>query len=589
MSKVFSRFFLFLLALIIVGSFSAEAAKEKGKGKGKGKKDLPDQTAGDPSGTNVAGGKKDMTPGKFFADQPSFYCAPFRWYIEGDANYNCKGTMTFRKKGNEKWEEAYPLMRVIFPPPGTELDKKVRNWWKNKPYPNVIAGSIFNLAPATSYEVKISIEDPDGGKSEKSVTVTTRDWPKAGGNEKRVTPSSIKGNLSGSAGTRIVLSPGQYSGFKFKGNGTAQAPIIIEGSSAKDVVVNGSIEVSGSYIWIRNLTVKSDKTCIRSTKGPFIIVSGCNVTLTGTGHGIFLEDCSGSIVMDNNVKGPCTWPRGDKGIESQHGIQFVGNDVIVINNRVSGFADGISGDNYVEHNNLEVAYNDVSECTDDGIQLEFTTQNARCYRNRWTNVFNVISAAPNWGGPCYIVQNEMYNVHWPLKVMRAGAGTLIFNNTSYAWKDGWNVSSQERWFNVKLRNNILIGQERKAFECTVGNYFVDVDYNGHGVVSNQASFGKWEGTNYASLPEMQKAGYFKNSVAAMPDVWVKAPPLQTEANVMTVEPSSIDYSLKAGANVIDKGEPIPNILGEWSGKAPDLGAREFGSKPRVFGPRPQVK
>ena len=532
-------------------------------------------------------------PGELIADKPSLYCAAFRWLIQGDANLNCAAKMAFREKGAQAWQDAYPPIRVIFPPAGTKLDGKVRRWWKDRPYPNLVAGSIFNLKPATTYDVKISIEDPDGGKAERTVTITTRDWPRdpARTTELRISPATLKGaRLDGLApGTRLVLEAGEYGPLRIGGKGTAEAPIIIEGASDKAARINGSLEFRGSHCWIRNLGVKTGQgPGIRPIETDSPIISGCDVTVSeGGSYGIYLDKCPGGLVFDNTVRGPCVWPRSE-GIENEHGIQFSGDDIVVMHNRVAGFGDGISVVNYVEHNNFEACYNDVSECTDDGIQVEFCTQNARVYRNRWTNIYNVLSAAPTWGGPAYLVQNEMYNCHWPYKIMRAASGVLVFNNSSYAWRDGFYSARAERWFNVKMRNNLILGCERKAFECTVGKYFVDVDYNGLGVVNMNNSFsawGKWDGKNYPSLAAMQEAGLFRNSVVAAPDVWVNIPPLRPEPGVLKSDPASIDFSLKPGATVIDKGEPIANVIGSWTGKAPDLGAREFGAGAPAFGPR----
>ena len=47
----------------------------------------------------------------------------------------------------------------------------------------------------------------------------------------------------------------------------------------------------------------------------------------------------------------------------------------------------------------------------------------------------------------------------------------------------------------------------------------------------------------------------------------------------------LDFRLKAGSGAIDVGSVLPNVTDGFSGKAPDLGALEFGKQPFQYGPR----
>jgi hypothetical protein len=46
-------------------------------------------------------------------------------------------------------------------------------------------------------------------------------------------------------------------------------------------------------------------------------------------------------------------------------------------------------------------------------------------------------------------------------------------------------------------------------------------------------------------------------------------------------------TLRPGCNAVDAGAALPNIHDEFVGRAPDLGAHEFGRPTVVYGPRPQ--
>jgi len=47
-------------------------------------------------------------------------------------------------------------------------------------------------------------------------------------------------------------------------------------------------------------------------------------------------------------------------------------------------------------------------------------------------------------------------------------------------------------------------------------------------------------------------------------------------------------TLRAGSPAIDAGQPLPNVCATYQGRAPDLGAYEFGLPPPHYGPRGQV-
>jgi hypothetical protein len=46
-----------------------------------------------------------------------------------------------------------------------------------------------------------------------------------------------------------------------------------------------------------------------------------------------------------------------------------------------------------------------------------------------------------------------------------------------------------------------------------------------------------------------------------------------------------DFRLKPSSKAIDAGVVLPNINDDFSGKAPDLGAIEFGQQLQHYGPR----
>ena len=69
------------------------------------------------------------------------------WAITGDANADAVVTVRYHEPGFP-WEQGYPLRRI---PAGTAQGFS----WTNR-----FAGSVFDLQPATTYEVELALLDP---------------------------------------------------------------------------------------------------------------------------------------------------------------------------------------------------------------------------------------------------------------------------------------------------------------------------------------------------------------------------------------------------------------------------------------------
>ena len=134
-----------------------------------------------------------VIPGIFRTEPPTLISLGFEWYISGDANRNASVDVWYRKKGEVKWHEALPMLRI-------QKEESIVNFLNNGiDYitPDLFAGSIFDLEPGTTYECKFHMSDPDDviGNPEKTVVVKTRSEPEAfdGGNIYHVYPKEYKG------------------------------------------------------------------------------------------------------------------------------------------------------------------------------------------------------------------------------------------------------------------------------------------------------------------------------------------------------------------------------------------------------------
>jgi hypothetical protein len=100
---------------------------------------------------------------------------------------------------------------------------------------------------------------------------------------------------------------------------------------------------------------------------------------------------------------------------------------------------------------------------------------------------------------------------------------------------------------------------------------------------------KLETHQYKTFVEYQQgSGQDAHSVLVGYDIFMKVPKLDGK-DLATVQrlykADDLDFRLKAGSAAIDRGVEIPTITDGFAGKAPDLGALEFGQPVPVYGPR----
>ena len=122
--------------------------------------------------------------GDFIVAPPTLVSLGFDWRIAGDDNRNAHVDVAYRKKGEQAWRPALPLLRLqaeqigVAPGPGA-AGNEARFPLFQYTAPNMFAGSILNLDPGTEYECRFTLVDPDGitGPAEKTVSVRTRQEP----------------------------------------------------------------------------------------------------------------------------------------------------------------------------------------------------------------------------------------------------------------------------------------------------------------------------------------------------------------------------------------------------------------------------
>jgi hypothetical protein len=525
--------------------------------------------------------------GTVASPEPTFEHLSIDWPITGDANNNGVVSVRFRAQGSSSWRTGMPLRRV---PAGTNGSFS----WGNRH-----SGSLFGLEPGTTYEIELSLVDPDGGNTTRNLTASTRSpmQPFSGGSVRQATTATIASQVSATqAGDTLVLAAGTYSASSFDGlrSGTAGRPITVRGSAGtvingeigqfnksqqifEDFTLNGRFRVNGSSdLTIRRLTVNASAT-----------------QYNGDGIVCYLR-CMRLHIADNTVNGTTQWNEAALGVNGNNrgeGILVTGPGHVIERNVVVGFRDGISfleDSEAVDQYSIDVLRNIIDISADDAIEADFCFHNCRILGNEAVNAFIAFSSQPSLGGPTYFIRNTAYNaLHLAFKLYRTSRGDVILHNTIVKNGDAFASYPGVPIERLYARNNLFLGGAGGTYGgySTGSGRVVDLsslvtsgsslNYNGYG--SESGFNGRIGATSFSSLSQMRGSTSEANgqqisrsSVFAQTVAYPSAP--------MSRYPLP-DLRLAAGTAAVDTGEVIPNINDGFTGSAPDLGAFERAGTP----------
>ncbi len=527
-------------------------------------------------------------PGKLITEPPTLHCLGVRWFIAGDANANAKVEVRYRKVGVDEWHRALDLFRVearaIRPP--------------NRPPAgsSMFAGSVFGLEPDTDYEMKLTLIDPDGGDAERVVKMRTWKEPALpeGGRRVEVRPGELAAALAKARpGDILLLHKGTYSGTFKPPSGEPGKPIalvafgdgppvldgqgrsnIINGTGAHDIILEGLRFRNATWALAFN---NASRITVRRC-----VVTGCDFAFVAQKNGARQRHI---FIADNTFRGPCTWPRS-KGIERQRGVQISGTGHVVAHNRISRYADGIDTFPGYPTAAIDIYRNEISECTDDGIEMDYSEHNTRCFENRLTNVFQGISVQPVHGGPVYVFRNALYNVGLEtFKMHNSPSGALFFHNTSAKAGMPLVLYTGETVSRCIYRNNLFVGTSGNyAYETTAPMRGCEFDYDAF--AGQWKTFLKWNRVRYRTLEDVKaRAPVYRHALALRPEGLFASGIRPPDDPKKSYPPSLNDLRPAPDSGVVDRGVPLPNINDGFEGKAPDIGAYEAGQPLPRYGPR----
>jgi hypothetical protein len=531
------------------------------------------------------------TPGTVTTPHPTVENLSIEWAITGDDNENGVVSVRFRAEGDSAWRTGLPLRRV---PQGSAEGFS----WSNRH-----AGSLFDLLPGTSYEIELSLVDPDGGDSTQMVTAATRPIPQvpADATERPVTPATIASVIADAApGDILLLADGTYPELGLQASGTASQPIVIRAENRGAAIIDSEVSLIGrSHVFLEGLTING-RVRLNDTVG--MVVRECTINTTGSGIVAQGDGTEDSYFCDNRVIGSTPFEDaalGANGDNVGEGIQVAGPGTVICYNYVRGFRDAIStmeDSEAIDQFSIDIYNNDIEVGADDAIEADFTMGNVRVMRNRIRNSFVGISGQPTLGGPSYFIRNVMLNVVYsPFKLHRGSVGDVAFHNTVVKSGDAFACYAGVTWSQALFRNNLFIGGTGGGTYGGYGNGSgnvaqladaddtCDFDFDGYGSIGTGSFAGRIGDARFDGLAELQSLTTEAHAVEV--DMSVFAAAVTFPASGPFPELTNDDLRIADGSAAVDQGTPLANVNDGFAGTAPDLGAYEAGSLLPHYGPR----
>ena len=506
------------------------------------------------------------------------YSIGIEWDVSADSNHNSSCSVFYRQEGQGSWLSAMDLFRVDF----SAYD--------------MLAGSLFFLAPGKTYEIRLQLLDPDGGGTERVVTQTTRvlpNWP-AAGNTIYVIPGSGGGSGTTSdpyqgistaqehaaPGDTILLGGGTYTGEILFNKSGEENNYIVYKPWTRAVPRLETLRIDADHVWLEGLHIEGNEYGLRTYNNPEDIVLTKN-SFIGCNYCIYLNHGgTGWYIGDNTIIGnvsPASGSFSGEGIELNHS-----DDHTVLYNSISMVADGVS----YPGSNCDIFGNDIFDTSDDGIEIDYGYVNNRVFRNRISNAYhNGISFQPMNGAPWYVLYNQVAApIESALKYRDAVDRHLLAHNTFVGWQ-GAQKSGSDFLLAAMSRNNLWISMTPwYAWENSTGNspdWRTDVDYDGFDWSGHVYAI-KW-GLRYSSIGSFAAAtGMEQHGIAVDKESCFSA------ITIPNSPPASMPkqhLTLEADCEAVDYGVKIPNINDNFKGTAPDLGAYERGAALPHYGPR----
>lgn len=542
---------------------------------------------------------------------PTFECIGLTIPFSGDDNLNSTCSMQYKKAGSSVWKTGHSLFRC--------------------PQKREYRGSIVHLQPNTSYDVRVTCQDPDGGEVVKNCVQKT--WNEVFPEGKVTTITNMNSTLqiteSGSAGAyRVFEGPKGGMG-------------LVDAQSKH----SNCIYIAANYVIIRRLKITQSATnaIVIAANCHDVVIEDCEIynwgqtgpvgTLRyGKNTGIYVKAATERVIIQRNdihhPKGNTnSWAQYCESRKSYHpagpqAISFMqtnGNHVIRYNRMRSGaghyYNDVLGGGSNSGSGNLrrdsDVYGNEVSHAFDDGLEVEGSNINIRIWGNliHHVNMGVATSSTLQVGGKNWVCSNAYGSILGPTYVWRNVFYELWNIDPQFA--PSWEVDPKPGratkigsrgayyfYHNTLLRvgsNRIYVGVQVQAVgeNITVLNNILDATLPFHSNFRSSAKgsstcpivgppVGNWADYNLFRIGRggMECERDYSICSQLKPE-WEMHGTFRTIPVYNKVGDS---HYLRDKHPGIDKGCIIPNFSDIYSGLAPDPGACEKGAFALRVGP-----
>ncbi len=521
----------------------------------------------------------DRTTAKEFIVEPATLVSlGFEWRIDGDDNRNATVAVSYRRKGEQSWKEASPLLRI-----GNErINENALRYMT----PNGFAGSIFDLDPATDYECRFVMSDPDGldGRAQQIVVVRTRAEPKpaAGGKTYHVYPPGYNGQkqepaftgllgayYTGSShsdnfntyparvqpGDTILVHAGLYKDDRYRyggglgtvssgtyfltQSGTADRPIVIKSAGDGEAIFDGDGAynlfnvMAANHNYFEGLTIRNTDLAFQGGLKNITGSSGLTIRkcrFENVGRAVY-TDWSGSkdyYIADNVMIGRFspnvlmgftgrTWqtlPEYSPKLVSEYAVKVYGSGHAVAYNAISNFHDGVDVATY---GNPDGTPNPIRDRMP--VSIDF-------YGNDISNVEDNCIEADGGAHNIRIFRNRCFNHgHRALSVQPMFGGPVYFiRNIVYHAPEGGAVKFTASSAGIVVYHNTLIAPVKPMLLAAS-----NVHYRNNLILGKSETletFSVETNTNYSSS---DYNGFRPNAGAEFAFAW-STPPFSVRAN-----------------------------------------------------------
>ncbi len=425
----------------------------------------------------------------------------------------------------------------------------------------------------------------------------------SGGNGSSASPfNSIPAAVSAAtAGTTIQVRPGTYPPFTISKAGTASGYIAIVGDARDQVLISGgggnNINVSGSFIQLKNLRLRqSNNSSINVQSNSHHIwieniyhenisasrsYGDAGVLIGDNTHNVYVlsNEFYSQSLTDFDIPGDA-WDQAGAAIYINSSPNSQGTFVFKGNIIKAGFRDCIGNSTESWGNgtidNSDIAYNYVTGCKDDAIQMEGDDVNLRIFGNIVdANVgWSTIALEPALVGPVYVFRNvlKLHSSHDAYAAKMSGTPAYVFwiHNTidttgGSGASDGIGGGGTKPF--QFLYNNII-----RTSGIGVDSVASTSNANGNLYLCSGTYFNNWGGGTYTSVSALRSAT--GNEVNGKQG---DALFLDLSKLIGTNSPAYNAGILLANFNTSDSAWP-------FLGSAPDIGAYEVGADTRMPAP-----